>query len=315
MKTLYPPIKANKTEYLKVSALHELYVEESGNPLGLPVVFLHGGPGGGVEESYRSFFNPEKYRIILFDQRGCGKSRPFSELSENTTWDLVADIEKIREHFKIEKWVVFGGSWGSTLALAYATKHVERVHSLVLRGIFLLREKEIKWFYQHGTSELFPDLWESYRDFIPENERHDFVAAYYKRLTSHDPAVRKRAAKIWSTWEGATSKLLIDPKSYDRFGDDQFADAFARIECHYFMNKGFFESDDYLLKNATILKDIPTYIVQGRYDVVCPPVSAWELKKKMPHAHLEFSDQSGHSAMEKQNIDALVRFTDKIVGL
>ena len=237
----FPAIEPYRTRRLKVSDLHELYVEESGNPEGQPVVFVHGGPGGGVEPWHRQFFNPQKYRMVLFDQRGCGRSTPYAELRENTTWDLVADMEKIREALGIERWVVFGGSWGSTLGLSYAITHPQRCKALVLRGIFLLREAEIRWFYQEGASWVFPDAWEAYVEPIPEAERGDFVKAYYKRLTSPDPAVRRDAAKAWSIWEGSTSKLFPSPEMAARFGEDRFAEAFARIECHYFINRGFFD--------------------------------------------------------------------------
>ena len=236
---LYPPIEPYNTGRLQVSPVHEIYFEESGNPSGKPVIFLHGGPGGGSDPKQRRFFHPEKYRIVNFDQRGCGKSTPYASLEANTTWDLVADIEKIREHLGIERWQVFGGSWGSTLALAYSETHPDRVTELVLRGIFLLRKQEIDWFYQRGASVLYPDAWEPYLAHIPEAERGDLLSAYYRRLTSDDPAVRLAAAKIWSGWEGATSKLLPDPAFAGHYEEDEFALAFARIEAHYFFNKGF----------------------------------------------------------------------------
>ena len=274
MREFYPEIEPYNSGHLKVSDLHQVYFEEAGNPKGKPIVFVHGGPGGGVDPTSRRFFDPEVWRIVLFDQRGCGKSTPFSELRDNTTWDLVRDMEKLREHLGIGGWTVFGGSWGSTLALAYSVTHTERVRALILRGIFLLREKEIRWFYQEGASYIFPDAWEKYLAPIPESERHDLVAAFYRRLSSADPQVRSDAAKAWSIWEGSTSKLRIDPAFIERFAGDAFADAFARIECHYFVNKGFFEEDGWLLKHAHKLRRVPTWIVQGRYDVVCPAVSA-----------------------------------------
>jgi proline iminopeptidase len=288
-----------------------LYVEQSGNPEGKPVVFLHGGPGGGTLPQYRQFFDPSRWRIVMFDQRGCGKSTPFAELQDNTTWDLVADIELIREHLGISRWAVFGGSWGSTLALAYASSHPNMCTELFLRGIFLLRKKEIDWFYQEGCSKLFPDLWESYMRPIPESERHDFVAAYYRRLTSDNPAVRAEAAKAWSVWEGSTSKLSYDAAAAARFGDDEFADAFARIECHYFMNKGFFTDDNYLLTQVHKIRHIPTVIVHGRYDVVCPVENAWELHKAFPESELHIIADAGHSLSETGITQKLIEYTDR----
>ena len=311
LRTPYPSIEPYRTQRLKVSDLHELYIEESGNPQGKPIVFVHGGPGGGTEGWQRQFFNPEKYRIVLFDQRGCGKSTPHAELRENTTWDLVADMERIRALLGIEQWVVFGGSWGSTLALAYAETHPTRVLALVLRGIFLLRRAEIAWFYQEGCNWIYPDMWEAYRDAIPEAERGDYVSAYYRRLTSPDAAVRSAAAKAWSIWEGATSKLLQSPDMIARYGGDTFADAFARIECHYFVNQGFFERDDQLLANVDRIRHIPGVIVQGRYDVVCPMKSAWELHRAWPEADLQVVGDAGHAASEKGILSALIEATDR----
>ncbi|MCI0748982.1 MAG: prolyl aminopeptidase, partial [Nevskiales bacterium] len=280
----YPAIEPYRTRRLKVSALHELQVEECGNPEGRPVVFLHGGPGGGVEPWHRQFFDPQKYRAVLFDQRGCGKSTPYAELRENTTWDLVADLEKIRQALGIEKWVVFGGSWGSTLALAYAQTHPERTKALILRGIFLLRPEEICWFYQEGCSRLFPEAWQHYLRPIPESERGDLVRAYHRRLTGSDTDVRREAARAWSLWEGTTSKLLPSECLIKRFGEDAFAEAFACIECHYFVNRGFFETPNWLLENVHRIRKIPGVIVQGRYDVVCPIKSAWDLHRAWPEA-------------------------------
>ncbi len=311
LRTAYPAIAPYATHRLKVSALHEIYIEESGNPEGRPAVFVHGGPGGGTEAWQRQFFDPAKYRIVLFDQRGCGKSTPFAELSENTTWDLVADMERIRVLLGIEQWLVFGGSWGSTLGLAYAQSHPGRVQALVLRGIFLLRQAEIDWFYQAGTSWIFPDQWEAYRDAIPEAERGDFVAAYYRRLTSSDAGVRAAAAKAWSTWEGATSKLLINSDMIARYGNDQFADAFARIECHYFTHRGWFSRDDQLLADVHKIRHLPAVIVQGRYDVVCPMKSAWDLHRAWPEAEFVVVPDAGHAASEKGTLSALIEATDK----
>ncbi len=311
MKEMYPEIQPYSSGFLKVSDLHTIYFEEAGNPKGKPVVFLHGGPGGGLIANYRRYFNPEKWRIILFDQRGCGQSTPFAELKNNTTWDLVSDIEKLRNHLSIAKWAVFGGSWGSTLALSYAIKHAEKCTELFLRGIFLLRKKEIDWFYQEGCSKIYPDAWEEYVKPIPENERHDFVSAFYKRLTSEDPRVRKEAAKAWSIWEGSTSKLIPESDVVARFGEDEFADAFARIECHYFINKGFFSEDNFLLNNVDKIRKIPTVIVQGRYDVVCPAESAWDLHRAFPEAKFHLIADAGHSLSEKGITDALIRATDE----
>jgi proline iminopeptidase len=311
MKEMYPELKPYNTGFLKVSDLHNIYFEEAGNPNGKPVVFLHGGPGGGITDSMRRYFDPKKWRIVLFDQRGCGKSTPFAELKDNTTWDLVADTEKIRNHLKIEKWSVFGGSWGSTLALAYSITHPSVCTELFLRGIFLLRKKEIDWFYQEGCSRIYPDAWESYVKPIPENERHDFVQAFYKRLTSPEASVRKEAAHAWSVWEGSTSKLIPDSDFAARFGEDDFADAFARIECHYFTNKGFFTEDNWLINNVDKIRHIPTVIVQGRYDVVCPADSAWALHRAFPEAELHLIADAGHSLSEKGITSKLIEYTDK----
>lgn len=312
MSDLYPPITPYHFQFLKVSELHTIYLEECGNPKGRPILFVHGGPGGGCGADHRRFFNPEKWRIILFDQRGCGKSSPFAELKENSTWDLVSDMEKIREHLKIDCWTIFGGSWGSTLSLAYSLKHPRRVSALILRGIFLLRKWEIDWFYQEGTSRIFPDLWQNYLNEIPPEERKDMVKAYYQRLTSTNPTVRRSAAKAWSTWEGGTSKLVIDQNLQEGFGEEKFADAFARIECHYFINKGFFSEDNYLINHIEQIKNIPGIIVQGRYDLVCPIQSAYELHSAWPKSEFIICPQSGHSAMEKEIRSQLVSATDRV---
>ena len=310
MRTFYPEIEPYHTAYLNVSDLHSIYYEQVGNPQGKPIIFVHGGPGGGVDPSMRRFFDPKVWRIILFDQRGCGKSKPFSELRENTTWDLVTDMEKIREELNIKDWTLFGGSWGSTLALAYAITNPQRVKALILRGIFLLRKKEIHWFYQEGASNIFPDVWEKYLDAIPVDERHDLVKAYYKRLISSDPAVRTSAAKAWSIWEGSTSKLMMDPNFIERFAGDDFADAFARIECHFFVNKGFFQSDNWLIENINQIRHIPAWIVQGRYDVVCPATSAYELNCAWPESKLHIIPDAGHSASEPGIKSKLIEATD-----
>lgn len=314
MAKAYPAQTPYKTHRLRVSELHDLYIEESGNPDGKPIVFVHGGPGGGTEPWQRTFFDPSKYRIVLFDQRGCGKSTPHAELKDNTTWDLVADMEKIRELLGIDKWVVFGGSWGSTLALAYAQTHPERCKAIVLRGIFLIRPEEIRWFYQEGCSWIYPDAWEHYVNAIPQAERGDFVQAYYKRLTSDDPAVRKAAAKAWSIWEGSTSKLLPNQDMVARFGGDEFADAFARIECHYFINNGFLRPNQ-LLEDVNKIRHIPAVIVQGRYDVVCPMKSAWDLHRAWPEAEFNVIADAGHAASETGIMSKLVEATDRFAEL
>ncbi len=310
-RTLYPPVECYRQGRLRVDAVHDLYFEESGNPQGKPVVFVHGGPGGGTDPRQRRFFDPTRYRIVLYDQRGCGKSTPHASLVDNTTWHLVADLEALRAHLGIERWQVFGGSWGSTLALAYAEKHPERVTELVLRGIFLLRKREIEWFYQEGASRLFPDAWEGYLAPIAEAERGDLLHAYHRLLTSDDVPSRLAAAKAWSIWEGSTSTLLSDPELVKRTGEDEFALAFARIECHYFVNRGFFTRDDELLANIERVREIPGVIVQGRYDVVCPADSAWALHRAWPEATLHLIPDAGHSAMETGIVDALIRATNE----
>jgi proline iminopeptidase len=308
---MYPEIEAYRTGRLKVSNLHEIYWEESGNPRGKPVVFVHGGPGGGTEPKQRRFFDPTAYRIVLFDQRGSGKSTPYASLVDNTTQHLVADMEQLRAHLDIERWQVFGGSWGSTLALAYAEAHPTRVTELVLRGIFLLRKIEIDWFYQRGCDAIFPDAWEDYLAPIPVEERGNMLQAYHERLTSDDPAVRVEAAKAWSIWEGRTSCLHSNPALIARTADGEFALAFARIECHYFVNNGFFEKDTQLLDEIGKIRHIPTVIVQGRYDVVCPMESAWALHRAFPEADLRIAPDAGHSAFEPGNVHELITATDR----
>ena len=311
MRTLYPAIEPYETGRLPVSPVHTLYYEQSGNPEGLPVVFLHGGPGGGTITDYRRYFDPASYRIVLFDQRGSGQSTPHANLEENTTWHLVADIERLREHLGVDRWVVFGGSWGSTLSLAYAQTHPDRALALVLRGIFLCRKKEIDWFYQEGASAIFPDVWERYVNVIPEPERGDMLSAYYRRLTSDDEVIRLEAARAWSVWEGATSKLFPDPALVEQFGEAHMALSLARIECHYFMNNAFFDTDNYLIENVGRVRHIPAVIVQGRYDVVCPMMSAWELHRAWPEADLRIIPDAGHSASEPGIVSALVEATDR----
>jgi proline iminopeptidase len=309
MAGLFPDIEPYDSGRLQVDAVHSVYYEQCGNPQGKPAIFVHGGPGGGSSTVHRRFWDPAVYRIILFDQRGCGRSRPHAELRNNTTWDLVDDMERIREHLGVDRWQLFGGSWGSTLALAYAQQHPERVTEMVLRGIFLLRQREIQWYYQEGASRLFPEAWQQYLEPIPREERDDMVSAYYRRLTSSDRAERIQAARAWSMWEGSTSRLVPDAELIKRTGDEAFAEAFARIECHYFINGGFFQEDGQLLKNIDLIKHIPATIVQGRYDVVCPAESAHDLHQAWPNSNLVIAPQSGHSALEPEITTALLAAT------
>jgi len=311
MRELYLPRQPYNEGELKVSDLHTLHFEESGNPEGKPIVLLHGGPGGGCPPFYRQYFDPEKWRLVMFDQRGCGQSKPHAELQENTTWDLVNDIEKLREYLNIHQWVVFGGSWGSTLSLAYSQTHPDRCKGLILRGIFMLRQKEIRWFYQEGASYIFPDAWEEYVKPIPINERDDLLTAYYQRLTSPDDQIRLEAARAWSIWEASTSRLFPDLDLKQKFGIDAFAEAFARIECHYFINKGFIDPEDKLLLNIDRIRKIPAVIVQGRYDVVCPMMSAWELHRAWPEAEFIVVANAGHSMSEPGIRTCLIEATDK----
>ena len=309
--TLFPEIEPHRSGRLKVSDLHEIHWEECGNPKGKPVVCLHGGPGGGATPAMRRLHDPSVYRIVLFDQRGCGRSTPHAELAENTTWDLVADIARLREHLGIARWQVYGGSWGSTLALAYAETHPDRVSEMVLRGIFMLRRKELEWFYQEGASLIFPDLFEPYRDFIPEAERGDLIAAYHRRLTGDDEAVKLEAARRWSVWEGSTLSLLPDPARVAAFADPHYALAFARIECHFFAHSGWFEPEDQLLRNAHRLRDIPAVIVHGRYDMCTPMLNAWDLKKEWPEADLRIVDDGGHAVTEPGLVHEMVAATER----
>jgi len=311
MATLYPEIEPFDSGTLEVSDIHSVYYERVGNPDGIPVVFLHGGPGGGLIPMYRQFFDPSAYHIVLFDQRGSGKSTPHAELRENTTWDLISDIEKLREKFGIDKWFVFGGSWGSTLSLAYGIDHPSRCLGLVLRGIFLTRRRELDWFYQYGASEIFADFWERFRDEIPEDEQDNFMTAYYKRLTSDDEDTRLSAARAWSVWEGSTSKLYPDKDLMDHWEGAHEALSLARIECHYFMNNSFFPSENYLIENVDKIRHIPTVIVQGRYDVVCPMASAWELHNAFPEAEFVLVPDAGHSVSEPGITSALVEAMDR----
>lgn len=311
MRNLYPDIKPYKTQHIQAEQPHSIYVEESGNPDGIPVLFVHGGPGAGCEAYHRSFFDPNVYRIILFDQRGAGRSTPHAELEGNNTQALVADMEKIREALAINRWVLFGGSWGSTLSLVYTETYPDRVMGLIVRGIFLCRQTEIDWFYQQGADRIFPDYWQDYLAPIPEDERENLVSAYYKRLTSDNEIARMNAAKAWSVWEGRTATLKQNKNVIDHFSDVHTALSLARIECHYFMNSSFLEENQ-ILNNANKLHNIPGVIVQGRYDLICPMESAWELHKAWPKAELKIIGDAGHSATEPGIVDALVTATDEM---
>ena len=313
-RVLYPPLEPYGQGSLLVGGEHAIYYEQCGNPHGKPAVFVHGGPGGGGDVGARRFFDPDRYRIVVFDQRGAGRSRPFASLTDNTTWHLVADMEMLREHLGIDRWLVFGGSWGSTLSLAYAQSHPRAVSELVLRGIFLLRGKEIRWFYQHGASEIYPDQWAHFLEPIPAGERGDMLAAYHRRLTEGDRATRLAAARAWSIWEGSTSFLRSDPKRTEQFGSPDFAVALATIEAHYFVNRGFFGSEDQLLEGVEAIRGIPAVIVQGRYDVVCPMTTAWDLASRWPEADLRIVADAGHSAYEPGIVHELVSATDAFAG-
>ncbi len=310
MREIYPDIDVYDSGMLGVDARHQVYYEQCGNPKGKPVVILHGGPGAGCSAKMRRFHDPKAYRIVLFDQRGSGRSTPHADLVDNTTWDLVADIEALREHLGIPRWQVFGGSWGSTLALTYAQAHPSRATELVLRGIFMLRRWELEWFYQEGASRLYPEAWDQYLQAIPEVERADLISAYHRRLTSPSEATRLAAARAWSVWEASTSLLLPDEAFIDGHKDAHFALSFARIESHYFVHGGFFDVEDQLLRDAHRLHGIPGVIVHGRYDVVCPVQNAWDLHKAWPESRLQISARAGHSAFEPENASALVEATD-----
>ena len=312
---LFPNIEPFNTFYLPVSDLHTIYIEESGNKNGKPVIFLHGGPGGGVDPKYRRYFNPNKWRIIMFDQRGCGKSTPFAELKENTTWDLVDDIEKIRKHLSIDRWVVYGGSWGSTLSLAYSQTYPDSCKALILRGIFLVRKKEIHWFYQEGASKIFPDDWQSFIAPIPIEKRDNLLEAYYNLLIGKDSSKKIEAAKAWSTWEGSTVRLIQDKDFIGDFSDEKFAEAFARIESHYFMNNAWFNSDNHLIENVDKIRHIPAVIVHGRYDVICPVENAWELHQAWPESELHIIPDAGHSIFEEGIKDKILEYTEKFSSL
>jgi proline iminopeptidase len=308
---LFPALRPYRRGWLRVSPRHEIYYEECGNPAGKPAVFVHGGPGAGANETSRRFFDPKRYRIVVFDQRGCGRSRPHASLVDNTTWHLVSDMEELRRHLGIERWLVFGGSWGSTLALAYAQKHPRAISELVLRGIFMLRKWEIDWFYQEGASALFADRWEQYVAPIPRRERSDLVRAFHRRLTGRNPRQRLEAARAWSIWEAATSFLHADEAQVRKWGNAAFATAIARIECHYFVNKGFLAREDQLLRGVSRIRRIPAVIVQGRYDVVCPMRTAWDLHRAWPEADFRLVADAGHSALEPGITHELITATDR----
>lgn len=311
MLTLYPELKPNARHHIAVEPPHELYVEESGNPEGMPVLVVHGGPGGGCEDYHRRFFDAERFRIILMDQRGAGRSTPLAELKGNNTQALVNDMEAVREFLGIDQWMLFGGSWGSTLSLVYAQAYPERVSGLVLRGIFLCRPKDIQWFYQSGASRIFPDYWQDFLSPIPEAERDDLVTAYYRRLTSANDLEQIQAAKAWSVWEGRCATLHPNPRVVEHFGHPHVAIALARIECHYFMNNSFLEEDQ-IVRAADRLKEIPGIIVHGRYDVVCPLDNALDLSRAWPEAELRIIRDAGHSASEPAIVDALIRGVEEI---
>jgi proline iminopeptidase len=313
LRNLYPPIEPYDSGMLDVGDGHRLYFELCGNRRGKPAVFLHGGPGGGFNPNHRRQFDPDRYSVLLFDQRGCGKSTPHAGLDANTTWHLVADIERLREMAGVERWLVFGGSWGSALALAYAEKHPDKVSELVLRGIFTLRRFEIEWYYQYGASLLFPDKWERFVAPIPEEERADLVAAYSRRLTNPDRAVQIAAARAWSRWEGETITLLPDPLLSAVFTEDDYALAFARIENHYFTHGGWLDEGQ-LIRDAAKLRGIPGVIVQGRYDIACPATSAWDLHRAWPEAEFHLVEGAGHAYSEPGILDRLIAATDKFVG-
>ena len=309
MKDLYPDIEPFNNFHLEVGDGHRLYVEECGRRGGIPALFLHGGPGAGCEPYHRRFFDPERYHLVLFDQRGAGRSTPHAGLEANTTWHLVEDMERLRRHLGFERWLLFGGSWGSTLALAYAQRHPERVSALVLRGIFLCRPQEIHWFYQEGASRIFPDYWQAFLEPIPVEERHDLVAAYHRLLTGEDELRRMAAAKAWSLWEARTATLCTDDNVTAHFGQPHVALAMARIECHYFVNQAFLEPGQ-LLHDALRLAGIPGIIVHGRYDMICPLENAWALHRRWPDSVLEVIADAGHSAAEPGIRAALVAATD-----
>lgn len=309
--SLYPPIEPFNSGYMERDG-HQIYYEQCGNPNGKPAVFLHGGPGGGGSIAVRRFFNPEKYNIVIFDQRGCGRSKPHGCLENNTTWDLVDDIEALKNMLEINNWLVFGGSWGSTLSLAYSQTYPKSVSEMVLRGIFMLRKKELDWFYQEGASNIFPEAWEKFLEPIDENQRDNLMSAYHKIFKSDNEEKKLAAAIAWSRWEGSTSSLSYKPDMANSFSDPKFALAFALIENHYFVNKGFLEHENQLIETGIdIIRHIPTTIIQGRYDIVCPMATAWELSKNWPEAKLIIAPSSGHTAFEKEITHELIKATNE----
>lgn len=310
-RTLYPAIEPYRQGMLDVGDGHRIYFEESGRPDGLPVLFLHGGPGGGTAPAQRRFFDPARYRIILFDQRGCGRSKPHAGLEANTTMHLIRDIERLREHLCVTRWLLFGGSWGSTLALLYAEAHPEQVLGLILRGIFLMTQRELDWFYKDGTNAIFPEAFEEFIGYLPKAERDDPIAAYYRRLTGADRTTMLEAARIWSRWETRTVTLVPDPVQILREERDDFALAFARIEAHYFQHKGFLREDGQILADCHRIRHLPVVIVQGRYDAICPPRSAFALKAALPEADLRIAAIAGHSAFEPEIVHELVTTMDR----
>lgn len=313
LRTFYPPLEPYDCGLLDVGDGHHIYWERVGTPGAKPAVFLHGGPGGGCNESHRRVFDPALYDVLLFDQRGCGRSRPHASLDANTTWHLVADIEKLRKMCGVDKWLVFGGSWGSTLALAYAQTHSQYVSELVLRGIYTLTQAELNWYYQYGVSEMHPDRWERFIAPIPADEQHDLMHAYHLRLTGDDEEEKLRCAKAWSQWEGGTVTLLPEPELVDSFGGDHFALAFARIENHFFVNSGWLDEGQ-LQRDVWKLHDIPGVIVHGRYDMPCPLKYAWNLAKAWPGSELKIVEAAGHSMAEPGILDQLIRATDRFAG-
>lgn len=309
---LFTPIEPFHTDYLKVSNIHSIYYEEAGNKDGIPILFLHGGPGAGISPFCRRFFDPEYYRIILFDQRGAGKSKPFAEIRENTTWDLVNDIEKLREKLRIKKWILFGGSWGSTLSLCYAITYPSFVNALVLRGVYLCRKIELDWYYQGGSAFFYPDRWEKFVSIIPKNERGDLIKAYHSRICNESYDKALQYAKNWSQWEAATINLIPSEELINEFGEDKFAMTFAKIETHYFINNVFFSSDNFILDNVNSIENIRCKIVHGRYDIPCPLQNAWELNKRLKNSELLIINNAGHSSYEKGIQEGLIKATEEL---
>ena len=311
LRSLFPKIEPYRTDWLDVSEIHSLYYEEVGNPAGIPVVFLHGGPGAGIHPTHRRFFDPDKFRVILFNQRGAGNSKPSGELRQNDTWELIEDIERVRRFMEIESWFVFGGSWGSTLALAYAQSHPDAVRGLILRGIFLGQQRELNWEYIDGASRIFPEEWDKFYNFIPVEERIDLPGAYYRRLTSPSHSTQMEAANHWYDWEDAISRLL--PRVAQRMEEKELL-AFARIECHYMVNHLFFPEDDFLMKRMPLIAPLPVWIAQGRYDVICPVVTAYQLSQKLPNAKLQILPNAGHAITEPAIVDSLIRGVESLAN-